>query len=773
MGKVTKKYKGKKLSPSKKKSVDKQKSFINSNKNEFILLTLFGIIFLTVGGTGLGEFFTSDETNWYYKWVQQYWDAYLSGNFEKTNFADYPGALHSFLCGAVNIFLDKKEYMTYDKVETYLFWWRFPILLFNCLSLIAIYYLLKKFFSQIQSFVTVFLIALSPFLLGMSRIVNSDSLLWSTSLISILAYIIFVRENKNKYMLISGIFMGMALASKYNAILLFVYHPIILIFEFLFDKIGKQKFKNIFTKTLLIWIVALAVFSIFLPAVFIEPKLYNTKIFSHFIKNPIFILSIVFIVTDTYLLKNRILIFVKEKINIKKYLIKIIPTLFILLIIFALIINYFDLKPDVWRVPVEQWKVPYGRAMYENLISFFASQQIVVVAGFLLFSIISLLRTKKKLDFTLPLQMLVFIFLFIIGTTLKHSNAAGHRYIIMLYPFALIIAVWTFSFFKKKYIIFALIILLSIIDTATLFPKFYITYRNSGYFTEIKSYSWSLGGYDLAQELNKLPNAERLKVYADRYSFKHFFKGYTENITNNTKGSKLKEFDYLCLSKAGNSQVPMSPPLEDYYEMPKDSFKYLVGDKNKWWMGLVKVDKNKKEPTRLNSFDPEFYLSQTNTFTIAIWEKHLIDNPGNIMYIGENYNTGIIYKIENGRFKARYGETEIFKSDTLPLNKLNNIAVQHINKDTMQIFKAWINGEKVISETVRNIKTLKTKFFAAIDFKGLTNDVRIYNRELSDEQIKVIYNGGEMTNEQELTYKGEKFNPAQHFTRKPKNESEK
>ncbi len=406
-------------------------------------------------------------------------------------------------------------------------------------------------------------------------------------------------------------------------------------------------------------------------------------------------------------------------------------------------------------------------------ISLMASQQIVVVAGFLLFSIVSLLRTRKKLDFTLPLLMLVFVFVFIIGTTLKHSNAAGHRYIIMLYPFALIIAVWTFSFFKKKYIIFALIALLSVIDTATLYPKFYISYRNSGYFTEMKTYYWSLGGYDLAQELNKLPNAERLKVYADRYSFKHFFKGFTENITDNTKGSKLKKFDYLCLSTAGRSQVPMSPPLKDYYEMPKDSFKYLVGDKNKWWMGLVKVDKNKKEPTRLNSFDPEFYLSQTNTFTIAVWEKHLIDNPGNIMYIGENYNTGIIYKIENGRFKARYGETEIFKSDTLPLNKLNNIAVQHINKDTMQIFKAWINGEKVISETVRNKKTLKTKFFAAIDFKGLTNDVRIYNRELSDEQIKVIYNGGEMTNEQELTYKGEKFNPAQHFTRKPKNESEK
>ncbi len=756
------------------KSTDNQKTVNNENQNiyffikhkEPISLLLLFLLFIGIGSSGLGKFFTSDETAWYYGWIQQYGHAYLSGDFAKTNVADYPGALHSLLCGSVNLFLDQKDFITYDKVETYLFWWRFPILLFNGISLIGIYYLLKKFFSQIQSFVAVFLIAFSPFLLGMSRIVNSDSLLWSTSLISILAYIIFIRENKNKYMIISGVFMGMALASKYNAVILFIYHPLILIFEFLFDKTKTQTFNKIVYKTFISWLIAFAMFSILLPAVFADVSLYNAKIFRHFITNPGFIIAVAFIIIDTYLLKNKILFFLKEKVDLKKYLIKTIPAFFIGLIITALIIKYLNLAPESWLGVAEQWKVPYDRAMYENLVQFFASQQIAIIAGFIIFAIISLLPKNKNLDFTLPLLMLVFIFVFIIGVTLKHSNGIGHRYIVMLYPFAIITAVWSFSFFKKKHIIFALIILLSIIDTAMLYPKFYISYNNSCYFTGAKTYYWSLGGYDLAQDLNKLSDANNIKVYADRYSFKHFFRGYTENIIDNTKGSKLKEFDYLCLSTAGSSQVPMTPQIEDYYEMPKDSFEYFVGNKYKWWMGIIKVDKNKKETTIPDAYDPEFYLNISNSFTISLWEKHSKKNAGNIIYIGKNYEDGIEVKIKKNNLIVKYGKNEFLESSSLPIEKYNNIIIQHITKNETQVCKIWVNGENIIDKVIENKKTKKRKFFIAKKFKGFSNDVRIYGTELTEDQIKTIYNNGKMIQEYELESNGEIFRPLQHFTHK-------
>ncbi len=750
-----------------KKTTNKEgqnSDFLRIHKEKIALLVLF-LLFIAIGSSGLGKFFTTDETAWYYNWVQQYWNAYSSGDFLGTNLTTYPGSLHSFLCGFVNLFLDQNEYLTYDKVETYLFWWRFPILLFNAISLIGIYYLLKKFFSQTQSFVAVFLMAFSPYLIGMSRIVNPDSLLWSTSLISILSYIIFVREQKNKYMIIAGIFMGMALASKMNAILLFIFFPITLILEFIFSKIDKEELKIVIFKTLIIWLIAMFVFSVFLPAVFVNPRIYYNRVFRFFITNPIFISIILFILADTYLLKNKVLFFIKERIVIKIYIIRILPVLFLTLIIASLIVKFTNFQLESWNSPNEQWKIPFTKALYLNFFEYFNSQQIAIIVGFIMFAIVSFLSKRKELDFSIPIIMLTFIFIFILGSIQKGVQGSGHRYGIMMYPFAIIITVWAFSFFKKRHVIFGLIALFAVVELSFLFPKYYIFYQNRRYFsTGQKINAWAIGGYDLAQEFNKLPNANNLKVYADRYSFKHFSKGYTENIISDTKASKINEFDYLCLSKSGRSQVPMSPPLNYYYEMPQDSFEYFVGNKDYFWMGLIKVDKNKKELKIPDTFDPEFYLKQSQSFTIAFWEKHIDENPGNIIYLGENYNDGIEYKIENNKMIIKYGENEVFESDTLPVNKFNSIIIQHINKKDQQIFIAWINGEEVISEIIGNKKTLETKFFIATNFNGLTNDVRIYGSKLSEDQIKVIYNNGEMTQEQELVSGGENFKPLQHFT---------
>jgi len=754
----------------KNKNSDKNENLITDffiKYKEPISLFLLFSLFIGIGSYGLGQFFTTDETAWYYNWVSEYWTAYLSGDFLGTNLTTYPGSLHSFLCGITNLFIDQKKFLTYDKVEIYLFWWRFPILLFNAFSLIGIYYLLKKFFSPIQSFLAVFLMAFSPYIIGMSRIVNPDSLLWSTSFISILSYIIFVREQKVKHLIISGVFMGMALASKYNAVLLFIFMPIALIFEFLFDKISKVKLKIVVFKTLIIWLIAILIFSIFLPAVIINPKIYYGRIFQYFITNPVFISTIILIMVDTYLLKNKILFFFRDKLVLSKYLIKILPLLFLILILTSLIIRVFDLKLESWSIPTEQWKIPITKALYLNIWEYFISQQIAIVVGFVVFAIISFLPKSKKLDFSIPILLLAFIFIFIFGSVLKGVRGSGHRYGIMLYPFAIIITVWAFSFFKKKHIIFVLIALLSMIELSFVFPKYYIFYQNRRYFTTgQKINSWAIGGYDLAQEFNKNFDAEITKVYADRYSFKHFSKGYTENIISNTTASKIKEFDYLCLSKSGRSQVPMSPPLKYYYKMPQDSFEYFVGDKENYWMGLIKVDKNKKELKIENAFDPEVYIDPSKSFTIAFWEKHVDENPGNIIYIGKNYKDGIEIKIEGGKLIVKYGENEIFESDTLPENKFNSIIIQHIYEKHKQKFVAWVNNKKIISETIKNTKIEETKFFIAIDFKGFTNDMRIYGNELSENQIKVIYNNGEIIQELELESDGEVFKPIQHFTHK-------
>ncbi len=746
-----------------KKPKKKSQFTLGDYKEQLALLVLF-LLFITIGSIGLGKFFTTDETFWFTKWVEQYATAYLSGNVADTNFSNYPGVFHSFLCGAVNLFMDN-DFLNSKNIETYLFWWRFPILLFNALSLIGVYYLLKKFFSPVQSFTIVFLIAFTPIILGMSRIVNSDSPLWSTTLISILSFIVFVREQKNKYLIISGVFMGMALASKYNAILLFIYQPVILGLEFIFNKIKQKDYKKILLKTLLVWLVALLIFSFFLPAVFVEPKLFRARIFGIFIKNPIFLATIALLSIDTFILKNKIFTFLKDKIKLNKYFVIILPSLFLVILIVTLIIQYFGLQPESWSAPTVQWEVPFFKAVYSNFSSYISSQQIFVLAGFLTFAVVSLLPKSKKLDFSIPIIMLVMTFLFILGTVLQAVDAAGHRYIIMLYPYSIILSVWAFSFFKKKYIIFIIIAIISLVDIAILYPKFYIFYNNKTTYTTQKPYSWAIGGYDLAQELNKLPNAKDITVYADRFSINHFFDGYTETIFE-TQISKINEFDYLCLSKAGRSQVNMSPALEDYYTMPKDSFEYYLGSEKHGWIGLIKVDKNKKDIEIKNTFDPELYLNLSKSFTIAFWETHDSLSPGKVIYIGQNYLDGIECNISNNTLEIKYSEDEIYFTDVLNTNKPNSIVLQHYTKYKIQNIDVWVNGERVITQEVKTIKQRMTKFFIATDFKGSANDMRVYKQKLSAGQIEAIYNNGEMTLEQNLLYNNKEFIPTQHFTHK-------
>jgi 4-amino-4-deoxy-L-arabinose transferase-like glycosyltransferase len=755
-------------SPNSKKRTETRKQTQSKASRKFKLdipSAFIILLFLITASLHMGKYFTTDEFNWFYTWITQYWNAVSSFEFSEIPSTTYPGAFHSFITGFTNFFLDQNEFLQYDKISTYLFWWRFPILLFNSLSLFIIFNLLKKFFNKREAYLILFLIAFTPVIIGMSRIVNSDSVLWNTTLISVLSCILYIREHNKKYVILSGIFMGIAVVSKYNGVVIFFFHILILPVEFLFDKTSKSKLKVQYLNILKIWLIAVLTFTFFFPAALVEPFKYWSRLFRFFALNPAFLSVFILLSADIFIFNSKLLVFFKEKTKNPKYILKVLSAFFIVSLIASVTLKYTDIL-SVTKHSSEQWKIPFFYSLIENFYGFITTLQVPAVIGLFIFFVQSFLKKHKGKDFSLPFHMIIFILVFLLGVSVQGVKT-GHRYIILILPFVSIIAVWAYSMLKvNTKIIYSLIILIIVIDIVLLFPKYYVFYRNTSYDIGQKKIAWSVGAYDLALEMNKNIKDINTKVLADRNSFGLFFKGFTQAMFyDKITDSKIKQYDYLCLSSAGYSQVNRTPPLEDYYETPKDSFLYLKGNDKSGWMGIIKVDKNKPVLKIENTFDPESYIDLSDDWTVSLWIKYN-ENSENLIYIGENYKTGYDFKIEENCFICRINEDLYIKTDTLSKTEYSNIVIQSYSENDDQYLKITVNNTNEYKTILPEKKQTQEKFFISTIFPGDMNDVRIYNFMLSEEQKKVVYNSGVMTPESELKSEGEVFIPAEHFTHK-------
>ena len=119
---------------------------------------------------------------------------------------------------------------------------RLPILLFNALIMLPIFFwLLKKSLGLKVASIAILLIGLNPILIGMSQIPNPDSLLWSFSAAAIFSFFALLKTEQKKFIVLTGIFTGFSLLSKYTANLLFIFYPIIFIFYQIFENKSEKE----------------------------------------------------------------------------------------------------------------------------------------------------------------------------------------------------------------------------------------------------------------------------------------------------------------------------------------------------------------------------------------------------------------------------------------------------------------------------------------------------------------------------------------------------
>ena len=571
------------------------------------------LLFLGFGLYHLGQFMSVDEPKWLYNRVPQLYDAIEEGNWEDTSINDKPGVLPAALSGITLVFLDQDDYGPSD-IEHFLFWWRFPVLLFNFFMLFLIYHFSKSLFDKHFALILLALIALNPMLIGISQIVNPDATLWSTGFVTFLTFFLYLKTNRQKYIWISGFFFALALLSKYFILIFYVLFFIIVILEYLSRKdlsIG-HLYDRLFN-LIKLYIISLFFYAVLFPVTWVQPeRITQSTIFHGFLSPGYFLLIpvIVLLLFDIALLKGKLLSYARDY-NVYKISYLFLSVFFLAIIAYLLTnlsldYQFFDLQDFEYgsKRGDDSPKLDIMQASFYRLL-FTLTWPLLI--GMLLFFVLSLAK-PKKFEHLRRTSSLIFILIFIIGSALG-GFVISHRYQVLLYPIYAFISAGVFSTFKFKKTIMTILMLISFLILMNTSP-FYLLYTNE---LNVRFAStggmWGFGGYEAAQRMNSLPNAKNLTVWADKEGFENFFVGTAYWRSSHNPFDPRLDVDYLVLTESGSNfftralnaskrgergfypSVASTTPILEYYGR-EPYYEFCIRNNENYCLKIVEINKS-------------------------------------------------------------------------------------------------------------------------------------------------------------------------------------
>lgn len=514
-----------------------------------------------------------DEPLWTFDRIPEFWKNVGERDWYGSRVSDKPGLTVAVISGFGLLKIDDPE--SYDKKDTEIekmrelnFAFRFPILIFVVFSIPVIYSFLERLIDKKTAILSVIFVGLSPILVGVSRLINPDAILWIFTTLSLLSFLLFLEKKKDSGVIWAGIFLGFALLTKYVSNFLFIFFLGLIFLKHILSKKAQgntEKFfkKNLFSYVVLIF-VSLLTFFLAYPGTWIKPyRVILGTAYSEAFEPifPIFMIILLASLVDTFLLKNfflkNILGFVSKY---RKLLIWFVSGFFLSAIVATFYNSYtgnslFDFT-SILSSPKSSFRdtTPL-RFMLTNFYPLIFGISPVALLLIICSVIKSFIKTEEeKLRFRIYFYIIIFIILYYLGSLFSHVSSIV-RYQIMLYPLALILSGISLShllsrFKNKKYyietasialIVFLGYVLLSIKPfyisyTSGLLPqKYHIDYKDMG-----------VGSYEAADYLNSLSNAKEMSIWADKGGVCEFFVGKC-----NSRYDDIFEegnFDYYVLS---------------------------------------------------------------------------------------------------------------------------------------------------------------------------------------------------------------------------------
>lgn len=181
-----------------------------------IIAVTIGIVAFFVRFPGIGSFMTADEENWMIRSGEYYHDLFrkhdTGGAFKTT----HPGATGMWIIGAgiaaqearVGFDIDTSNLQYFRRAAT------IPVALVVSIVIGLIAYELYVLIGLPGSILGGALLALDPYMAGLSQIAHLDALLGVLMISSVLALLLWQKTNKHAWLFIGGIAAGLAFGTK-------------------------------------------------------------------------------------------------------------------------------------------------------------------------------------------------------------------------------------------------------------------------------------------------------------------------------------------------------------------------------------------------------------------------------------------------------------------------------------------------------------------------------------------------------------------------------
>lgn len=529
------------------------------------LLAVVVAVYLFFAWQHLTKFETADEHYWVADSVigriQKYWGAVghglKTGNWDGTYVNDKPGISLAYVSGIGMLFdadpmakfAEKgKAYRIYrpDESEKMFLRYRLPQVIFTALMGVYFFWAIRKITGKnLMALLSVLLILWSPIILGISQIVNPDSLLWIFSFATLLAFNLFLKTGSAKQALLAAWWLGWAFLSKYAA-LIFVPFLFVMSVAYYFYGLAPaerdhRRVARIFGAYPFIVGLALLIFMVFLPATFRHPDyIFGTTIRFDQLGSMVLALALVdgLLLIDALRFKSRNLFRLIDLVRPLHWLATgLIFGLIGLILVMAIAnwandSNFLNLPPlefDSGRSPEFQ-KLALWQQIFLQVKPLAFSLTPVVLLGLIAFWGRAMFRFEQR-DF-LPWVMTWFLVPFYLAVT-NEDLLVNIRYSIIVYPMLSLIAafgIYEIGSLEKRSLavktaILAAVAGFSLLSLNSIRP-WYFNYTND-LLTKDKliTGAWGYGGYEAAQYLNSLPKAEENLIWTDYRGVCTFYKG--------------------------------------------------------------------------------------------------------------------------------------------------------------------------------------------------------------------------------------------------------
>ena len=569
--------------------------FQQQGKTYVLSVLFFTFLFFSFSTYQLGKFAAVDEPLWLYGRIEKFWNNIKDNEWQKTDVSDKPGITVSIISGAgllaynPNEFDDKRfrgEVFAekVQNIESFFFAFRFPIIVVLTLLLPLVYFFLERLLNKQVALFSYAFLSTSPILIGVAKIINPDALLWLFTTLSLLSYLVFQKRNWYRYLFLAGVFLGLALLTKYIANIIFIYLLGLVFLERLYHQKQTDKPLALYVRETVIQMgfvvfIALATFYLILPANWLEPQeLIKSTLLSQAFEKvaPLFVAIIAILLLDQSPNKSRIAASIFRILYIFKESLRRLFLVIFFGSIAATLINTWAKMPAYDFMDL----IASPKSIGDNsdILGIFLTNFYPMVFSLTPLALFGVLLTlpflwKKNaledsaLRFTF--YAIIFTLVYYLGATV---NGVGSiiRYQIIVFPLTALMAgvgwyktatfladyAHTPSVLKKHG--FTIIItligfsgLLTLIQTP--FPLSYASrLLPNNYYVDLKD--MGPGSYEIAQLLNTLPDAKNTLIWTDKDGVCQFFIGRCKR-GNGREVITDQSIDYVVISSARESRT--------------------------------------------------------------------------------------------------------------------------------------------------------------------------------------------------------------------------